>query len=98
MSCSDENLETVMELGRYAQNIGADWIIVHAPPLYFHTNVDAVLKEYYRYIADQLDIGVAIWHQPDYNYILERKFAGIYQKLVILLQSSTVLIVRDMLV
>ena len=71
MSCSDENLETVMELGRYAQNIGADWIIVHAPPLYFHTNVDAVLKEYYLYIADQLDIGVAIWHQPDYNYILE---------------------------
>lgn len=71
MSCSDENLETVMELGRHAQNIGADWIIVHAPPLYFHKNVDAVLKEYYLYIAGQLDIGVAIWHQPDYNYILE---------------------------
>ena len=71
MSCSDENLDTVLELGRHAQNIGADWIIVHAPPLYFHTNVDAVLKEYYRHITEQLDIGVAIWHQPDYNYILE---------------------------
>ena len=71
MSCSDENLNTVLELGRHAQDIGADWIIVHAPPLYFHTNVDAVLKEYYRYIAEQLDIGIAIWHQPDYNYILE---------------------------
>ena len=71
MSCSDENLETVLELGRHAQDIGADWIIVHAPPLYFHTRVDAVLNEYYRHIADQLDIGIAIWHQPDYNYILE---------------------------
>ena len=71
MSCSDENLDVVLELGRHAENIGADWIIVHSPPLYFHTNVDAVLKEYYRYIADQLDIGGAIWHQPDYNYILE---------------------------
>jgi 4-hydroxy-tetrahydrodipicolinate synthase len=71
MSCSDENLGTVLELGRHAQNIGADWIIVHAPPLYFHKNVDAVLKEYYRYIAEQLDIGIAIWHQPDYNYIVE---------------------------
>ena len=71
MSCSDENLDTVLELGRHAQNIGADWIIVHAPPLYFHSNVDAVLKEYYRYIAEQLDIGIAIWHQPDYNYIVE---------------------------
>jgi len=71
MSCSDENLDTVLELGRHAQNIGADWIIVHAPPLYFHTSVDSVLKEYYRHIADQLDIGIAIWHQPDYNYTLE---------------------------
>jgi len=71
MSCSDENLDTVLELGHHAQDIGADWIIVHAPPLYFHSNVDEVLKEYYRYIADQLDIGIAIWHQPDYNYILE---------------------------
>ena len=71
MSCSDENMDNVMELSQHAQDIGADWIIVHAPPLYFHTNVDSVLKEYYRYIADQLDIGVAIWHQPDYNYVVE---------------------------
>lgn len=71
MSCSDENLDTVLELGRHAQNIGADWIIVHAPPLYFHQSVDTVLEEYYRYICQQLDIGVAIWHQPDYNYVVE---------------------------
>ncbi len=71
MSCSDENLDTVLELGRHAQDIGADWIIVHAPPLYFHDKVDTVLEEYYRHIAEQLDIGVAIWHQPDYNYVLE---------------------------
>jgi len=71
MSCSDENLDTVLELGRHARDIGADWIIVHAPPLYFHQRVDRVLNEYYRYISEQVDIGVAIWHQPDYNYIVE---------------------------
>lgn len=71
MSCSDENLDTVLELGRHAQDIGADWIIVHAPPLYFHRDVDAVLTEYYRHIAGQLDIGIAIWHQPDYGYVVE---------------------------
>tara|TARA_B110000444_G_scaffold98003_1_gene92991 strand:- start:151 stop:1110 length:960 start_codon:yes stop_codon:yes gene_type:complete len=71
MSCSDENLDTVLELAEHAQNIGADWIIVHAPPLYFHTDVSSVLKEYYRYIAEKIDIGIAIWHQPDYNYLLE---------------------------
>ena len=71
MSCSDENLDTVLELAKHAQNIGADWIIVHAPPLYFHTDVSSVLEEYYRYIAERIDIGIAIWHQPDYNYLLE---------------------------
>ena len=71
MSCSDENLDTVLELGRHAQEIGADWIIVHAPPLYFHHDVDAVLTEYYRHIAGELDIGICIWHQPDYGYVME---------------------------
>ena len=71
LSCSDENLDTVLELGRHAQDIGADWIIVHTPPLYFHDNVDSVLQEYYRHISEQLDIGISIWHQPDYNYVLE---------------------------
>ena len=71
LSCSDENLDTVLALGRHAQDIGADWIIVHAPPLYFHRDVDAVLSEYYRHIAEQLDIGIAIWHQPDYGYVVQ---------------------------
>lgn len=81
MSCSDENIDNVMELGRHAQNIGADWIIVHAPPLYFHSNVDTVLQEYYRYIADKLEIGIAIWHQPDYNYIVEPEVCAEISKL-----------------
>ncbi len=78
MSCSDENLDTVLSLGQHAQDVGADWIIVHAPPLYFHTNVDMVLKEYYDYIAGKLDIGIALWHQPDYNYVLEPEACAQY--------------------
>ena len=78
MSCSDENLDTVLTLGQHAQDIGADWIIVHAPPLYFHQNVDAVLQEYYNYIAGKLDIGIALWHQPDYNYVLEPEACAKY--------------------
>lgn len=71
MSCSDENLDTVLELCRHAQAIDADWVIVHAPPLYFHREVDTVLEEYYRHICSQLEIGVALWHQPDYGYVVE---------------------------
>ena len=77
MSCSDENLDTVLTLGQHAQDVGADWIIV-MPPLYFHKNVDTVLKEYYDYIAGKIDIGIALWHQPDYNYVLEPEACAQY--------------------
>lgn len=70
MSCSDENLDTVLGLARHAEAAGADYIIVHSPPLYFHKSVDAVLYEYYRHICEQVEIGVAIWHQPDYGYVM----------------------------
>ena len=35
MSCSDQNLDTVIELAKHAQAIGADYIVVHAPVLHF---------------------------------------------------------------
>jgi len=81
MSCSDENLDTVLALGQHAQDIGADWIVVHAPPLYFHQNVDNVLREYYTYISSKLDIGIALWHQPDYNYTLEPEACAQYAQI-----------------
>lgn len=69
-SCSDENLDTVLDLARHAQDVGADYAIVHSPPLYFHKSVDDVLYEYYRHICERVDIGIAIWHQPDYGYVM----------------------------
>lgn len=71
LSTSDENLDTVVDLSRHAQAIGADYVIIHSPPLYFHTRVDEILYEYYRYLSETLDIGIAIWHQPDYGYVME---------------------------
>ena len=35
LSCSDQNLDTVIELARHAQAIGSDYIVVHAPVLHF---------------------------------------------------------------
>ena len=35
MSCSDQNFDTVLELSKYAEDIGADYIVVHAPILNF---------------------------------------------------------------
>jgi 4-hydroxy-tetrahydrodipicolinate synthase len=70
MSCSDQNLDTVLELARHAQDIGADYIIVHSPVLNFVNPPDETLYEYYRYLSEKLDIGIAIWNHPDAGYLM----------------------------
>ena len=35
LSCSDQNFDTVIELAKYSEDIGADYIVVHAPVLNF---------------------------------------------------------------
>ena len=67
-SCSDTNLDVVLDLARHSQTIGADYIVVHSPVLHFGHDVDATVFEYYRHIAEQLDIGIALWNHPDCGY------------------------------
>jgi 4-hydroxy-tetrahydrodipicolinate synthase len=70
MSCSDQNLDTVLELARHAQACGADYIVVHAPILHFTHRQDETLYAYYKYLSDNLDIGIAMWSHPDSGYLM----------------------------
>ena len=70
MSCSDQNMNTVIELARHAQAVGADYIVVHAPVLSFVTDRDDLLYEYYRTIGEAVDIGIALWSHPDSGYLM----------------------------
>lgn len=70
LSCSDQNLDTVLELARHAQAIGADYIVVHSPLLHFVTPPDDTVYEYYRHLSEQLDIGIAMWSHPDAGYLM----------------------------
>jgi 4-hydroxy-tetrahydrodipicolinate synthase len=70
MSCSDQNLDTVIDLAKHAQAIGADYIVVHAPILHFTKAQDETLYEYYKYISEQVDIGIAMWSHPDSGYLM----------------------------
>lgn len=70
MSCSDQNLEVVIELARHAQDVGADFVVVHAPILHFFKAQDETVFEYYRAIASKVDIGIALWSHPDSGYLL----------------------------
>ena len=69
-SCSDTNLDVVLDLARHSQAIGADYIVVHSPVLHFGAHTDATVYEYYRYLSEQLDIGIALWNHPDCGYLM----------------------------
>ncbi|MDP7331865.1 MAG: dihydrodipicolinate synthase family protein [SAR324 cluster bacterium] len=70
MSCSDQNFDEVLELAKHAEAIGADFIVVHAPILHFHTDQDETVFNYYRELCDQLNIGIAMWSHPDSGYLM----------------------------
>jgi 4-hydroxy-tetrahydrodipicolinate synthase len=70
MSCSDQNMDVVIELARHAQAVGADYIVVHAPVLHFLKAQDETLYQYYRAISDKVDIGIALWSHPDSGYLM----------------------------
>jgi len=70
MSCSDQNMDVVLDLAHHARNVGADYIVVHAPVLHFLKAQDETLFEYYKYICEQVDIGVALWSHPDSGYLM----------------------------
>jgi 4-hydroxy-tetrahydrodipicolinate synthase len=70
LSCSDQNLNTVIALAKHAQAIGSDFIVVHAPVLHFLTAQDETLMAYYRAVSEQVDIGIALWSHPDSGYLM----------------------------
>jgi 4-hydroxy-tetrahydrodipicolinate synthase len=70
LSCSDQNLDTVIDLAKHAQAIGADYIVVHAPVLHFSHKQDDTLYQYYQTISEQVEIGIALWSHPDSGYLM----------------------------
>jgi len=70
MSCSDQNMDVVIDLARHAETCGADYIVVHAPLLHFTREQDETLLRYYRTIAESVDIGIALWSHPDSGYLM----------------------------
>jgi 4-hydroxy-tetrahydrodipicolinate synthase len=69
-SCSDTNLDVVLDLACYSTAVGADYVIVHSPVLHFGADTEETIFEYYRHLSEQLDIGIAMWNHPDCGYTM----------------------------
>lgn len=70
MSCWDMNLDTTLDLLRHAEGIGADFAIVLNPVLYFGANTEETIYEYYRFLSEQVSIGIALWNNADQGYAM----------------------------
>ncbi|MEM8925526.1 MAG: dihydrodipicolinate synthase family protein [Actinomycetota bacterium] len=64
ISVSDQNIDVAADLARHAEAVGAHCIVIHSPLLYFGAHTDDAIVEYYRHLASQVNIGVALWNQP----------------------------------
>src|SRR5215475_3796361 len=69
-SCSEQNMDVVIELAQHAQAIGAPYIVVHAPVLHFLHSRDETLYQYYKTISEKVDIGIAMWSHEDSGYLM----------------------------
>ena len=69
-SCSDQNMDVVIDLAKHAQAVGAEYIVVHAPVLHFLHKQDETLYQYYKTISETVDIGIAMWSHPDSGYLM----------------------------
>ena len=76
LSCSDQNLATVIALARHAEALGADYIVVHAPVLNFVTDRDELLYRYYRTVSEAVGIGIALWSHPDSGYLMSPRLCA----------------------
>jgi 4-hydroxy-tetrahydrodipicolinate synthase len=70
MSCSDQNMDVVIDLARHAEKAGADYIVVHAPVLHFVKEPDEALLAYYKAVAAETSLGIALWSHPDSGYLM----------------------------
>ncbi len=71
----DQSLESTLELTKHAQDIGADYVIIINPKWTSPMTEEGVFQ-YYKYICDRVDIGVAIFNQAYHGYLIPPKLVA----------------------
>ncbi len=58
--CHHQNPAEAVKLSRHAQNVGFDFVIILTP--YVAARNDDAVYEYYRYVCEQVDIGIVLFN------------------------------------
>jgi 4-hydroxy-tetrahydrodipicolinate synthase len=66
----DPVLENVLEMTQYAEEIGADYVVIINPRFYFGAMTEEGVFQYYKYIADRVNIGITLFNQMEHGYLM----------------------------
>ena len=64
--CHHQNPYEVVQLARHAQAVGIDFVIILTP--YIAVRSDDAVYEFYRFVADRVDIGIVLFNIPQAYY------------------------------
>ncbi len=73
---SDPMLEYVVDMTKHAEQIGADWAIIANPRFYTGEQTEEGCFQYYKYIADRVNIGIVIFNNPFYGQLMSPRLVA----------------------
>jgi len=67
---ADPALANCLDMTLYAQQIGADYVGIVNPKFYLGTMTEEGVYQYFKYIADRVDIGIFVLNQMEHGYLM----------------------------
>jgi len=67
---ADPVLENAVAMTQYAEEIGADYAIMINPKFYFGAMSDEGVFQYFKYVADRVNIGILMFNQMEHGYLM----------------------------
>jgi 4-hydroxy-tetrahydrodipicolinate synthase len=86
---SDPSVENTLELTKYAEAVGAEFAIIINPLFYFGAMTEEGVFQYFKYIADRVNIAIALFNQVAHGYLMSPRL------LSKLAEVETIVAVKD---
>ena len=67
---ADPALANCLEMTLHAQKIGADYVGIVNPKFYLGTMTDEGVYQYFKHIAERVDIGIFVLNQMEHGYLM----------------------------
>jgi 4-hydroxy-tetrahydrodipicolinate synthase len=73
---SDSAVANVVNMTRYAEEIGADYVVIINPKFYFGSMTEEGVYRYYKYVAENTGIGIVLFNQMEHGYLMSGKLVS----------------------